>query len=120
MVLLFYFCISLQIKKENLVVKWVKTKGKFVEKKKGEKETDTGNKTIVRKPDRSRTPDFFIIITSIQFLHLKGEKPSSSRILVREQSMKETYSSLEPAFMVENDIADGKQEIFSLAFFQYL
>jgi predicted RNase H-related nuclease YkuK (DUF458 family) len=40
--------------------------------------------------------------------------------LVRVQLMKETYLSLEPAFMVENDIADGKHEIFSLAFFQYL
>jgi hypothetical protein len=73
---------------------------------------------MVRKPDKSKTPDFFIIMTSMQFFHLEGEKPSNKGMFVRVQSIKEIFSFIEPAFMVEKVKEEGKQEIFSLARFQ--
>jgi hypothetical protein len=53
----------------------------------------TGKRTIVLKPDKSVTPDFFMSITSRQYFHLSGANPKARGILVMEQSKAAIYLS---------------------------
>ena len=67
----------------------------------------TGKRTIVRNPERSVIPDFFMSITSKQNFQRRGAKPTVNGILVNEQSVAAISGSEAPAFMVEKDMADG-------------
>jgi len=78
----------------------------------------TGNNTIVHRPERSVTPDFFSSITSRQYFQRLGAKPIFKGSLVIEHSRAAMAWSNAPAFIVEKQSADGKHAVSSRAFLQ--
>jgi hypothetical protein len=80
----------------------------------------TGKSTMVLRLDNSVTPDFLSNMTSTHYFQHLGAKPTSRGILVMVQSNCAIRSLEALAFIVENDSAQGKQVVSSLAFFQNL
>jgi hypothetical protein len=73
---------------------------------------------MVHSPVRRVTLAFLGISTSIAFCHDSGENPPLSRMRAARQSTSVMVLSLEPAFMVAKDSAQGKHEVSSLALLQ--